>query len=175
MNRFTTLALSDNAKPPGLSMVGGEIYVETSRGDRGFRVETPHGVAVDLGTRFDVEVRARGTSVLVAEGAVEVATDAGTARARENEEALLARRTSPPAVRARGTRDLVRRLAWTEALGQKRAAQLSLLEEFDGPRLRPGLSAFAGGEAFLWNIRGGHLFVQARTEKLAGPWLPRAS
>jgi ferric-dicitrate binding protein FerR (iron transport regulator) len=117
VNRFTTLSLGEEARPPGLSMVGGEVYVETVPADRGLTVETPHGRAAARGTRFAVEVRPAGTTVLVVEGAVEISTADGAGLLGANQEALLARRTGPPG-RAREAHDVDRRLAWTGRFGR---------------------------------------------------------
>jgi hypothetical protein len=115
LNRFTTLTLGRKAGRPGLSMVGGEVYVETSPRDSGFTVETPHGRAVDLGTRFDVEVDRTGTTVLVVEGRVRASTDVGADEVAPGREVLLSRRKSPPGP-VRRTADLRRRLAWADGL-----------------------------------------------------------
>jgi hypothetical protein len=122
VNRWTTLTLGEKPHPPGLSMVGGEVYVETVPADRGFWVETPHGRAVDLGTRFGVDVELNGTLVVVAEGEVEASTDRGRAEVGAGKEVRLARRTSPPEP-VREATDLERRLAWVSPL--KRGKGLS--------------------------------------------------
>jgi hypothetical protein len=116
VNRFTTLTLEKRAKPPGLSALGGEVYVESVPADKGFRVETPHGRATALGTGFGVEVERTGTTVLVVEGRVEVATDAGEVEIPAGREARLARRTSPPEG-MREAKDVARRLGWTGEFG----------------------------------------------------------
>jgi ferric-dicitrate binding protein FerR (iron transport regulator) len=92
LNRFTTLTLGEGAGPPGLEIVGGEVYVETVPADRGFRVETPHGRVVDLGTRFVVDVAVHSTTVVCAEGKVEASTDGGRASLARGELVRLARR-----------------------------------------------------------------------------------
>ena len=113
-NQWTTLAVRTADDVPSVDLVAGEVYVETVKRDVGFRVETPHGRAVDLGTRFGVQVdRVRGTTVVVAEGRVEASTEGGSAAVRADEEVLLVRRTMPPGA-VREARDVDKRLAWVE-------------------------------------------------------------
>jgi len=97
VNRFTTFTLARTERAPGLDMIGGEVYVETAKADIGFWVATPHGTAVDLGTRFGVRAEARrGTTVTVVEGAVEASTDKAGVTVRERQEVILARKVLAP-------------------------------------------------------------------------------
>jgi hypothetical protein len=114
-------------------MVGGEVYVETVPADRGFTIETPHGRVIDLGTRFGVDAELHGTTVVVVEGRVEAATDAGSVEVGEGREVRLARRTSPPE-EVREAHDLERRLAWAEASGLAKGPvrEVVFRDGFDG-------------------------------------------
>ena len=118
VNRFTTLTMTTDGAP-GIELIGGEVYVEVADADTGFWVETSRGRAVDRGTRFGVKDGAGGTTVVVAEGAVEASTDQGSRTLSEDQEVLLVRRTSLPGA-VRRARNLERRLAW--ALGGALAA-----------------------------------------------------
>jgi hypothetical protein len=113
LNRFTTLGvdLAEASLLPCVSLVGGEVYVETAANDVGFAVETPHGTAVDHGTRFVVNVKLNRTAVAVAEGSVSAWTDVGSVSLGENQEVLLVRRHSPPGT-VRRIWDMSKRLAW---------------------------------------------------------------
>ena len=116
LNHFTTLTIARTDKAVGLSMVGGEVYVETVEADVGFWVETPHGKAVDLGTRFGVDARSNRTTVTTVEGSVEASTDEASVTVREHEEVLLLRRTSPPGA-VRKARGIAKRFSWVEGFG----------------------------------------------------------
>ena len=111
VDRFTTGSMCRADAANGLSLVGGRVFVEVADGDEGFTVETPHGRAVDLGTRFGVEVELRKTDVLVAEGRVEAATDAGSVEVTAGRQTVLLRRTSPPTP-TRPAPDLEKRFSW---------------------------------------------------------------
>jgi hypothetical protein len=132
VNHWTTLALHEEARPPGLSMVAGEVYVETVPADRGFAVETPHGRAVDLGTRLGVDVERFGTKVLVVEGRARASTEKGTVELDPGREVVLARRTAPPGP-VREARDLERRLAWADGLRGIVRERLLLADDFERP------------------------------------------
>jgi len=132
VNHWTTLTVASRDGRPGLTVIGGEVYVETAKRDAGFTVATPHGLAVDLGTRFGVDVKGHGTRVVCVEGSVEASTDAGAARLAQRQEVLIARRTSPPG-RVREARDLKARLAW--ATSTTRVSDgLVALYRFGGPK-----------------------------------------
>jgi hypothetical protein len=118
VNRWTTLTLSEERAAPGLSMVGGDIFVETVPAHRGFTVETPHGRAVDLGTRFGVDVEAVRTTIVVIEGKVEASTDAGEVEIGQAQGSVLTRLTGRPEA-PRAVRDASDRFAWTEGLRQE--------------------------------------------------------
>ena len=124
VNRFTTLSMGTGVTPPTLSVVGGEIYVEATKADRGFSVETPHGRVVDLGTRFGINVKQPGTTVIVVEGSVDASTDAGSTRVKERQEVLLARRALPPG-KVRAAANIRKRLAW--AIGDSHDAVPGLI------------------------------------------------
>jgi hypothetical protein len=111
VNHWTTVTFASDAPTYGLALVAGEVYAEVTPADRGFAIETPHGRAVDLGTRFGVKTTAGGTTVVVVDGTVEASTDVGTVRLASDQEVLLARRTSPPG-KVGEARDLDRRLSW---------------------------------------------------------------
>jgi hypothetical protein len=144
VDHFTTLALDAGAGAgaPGLSMVGGEVYVETVPADGGFFVETPHGRATDLGTRFGVDADPHGTTVLCLEGRVEASTDEGTAEVGAGQEVRLARRTGPPGP-VRDRADAEARFAWAEGLGKKPAAPAAKAASAGSPVV---LYAFGEGE-----------------------------
>ena len=130
LNRFTTITFGRREAAPGFAMAGGEAYVDTAKRDAGFWVETPHGLAVDLGTRFGVDAKGNRTLVAVVEGEVEASTDEGTAKLDAEHEVLLVRRTSPPGM-VRRVRNLQKRFAWTDEVGggrEPRVAQASLDE-----------------------------------------------
>ena len=139
INHWTTLTFATDDATPGVSLVGGEVYVEVAKRDTGFFVETPHGRARDLGTRFGVESARSGTVVRVVEGAVEGATDEGAARVEAGQQVLLARRTSPPGP-VQTSRDMDRKLAWAKRGGAKEL----FAEDFD--RLRSLRGRFAVGK-----------------------------
>lgn len=128
VDEFTTLGLDWDAELArgGLSISAGRIYVETVE-DRGFYVETPHGRIVALGTRFGIETEIEGTTVVVAEGKVGVATGAGRAEVGTGEEVLLARWTIAPGP-VRKARDLDARIAWTRGLKGARTIALAKRE-----------------------------------------------
>ena len=128
LNRFTTLAFAPLRPTPVVEMVGGEVFVEIEKKDAGFAVDTPHGSAVDLGTRFGVVVKPAGTTVVVVEGSVAASTDNGEARVGGRQQVLLARRTSPPG-RIQEARDLERRFTWTEFGSRRRT--VSFTDAFD--------------------------------------------
>jgi hypothetical protein len=133
VNGSTALSLVAGEGAPGVSLDRGEVYVETVPADKGFRVETPHGRIVDLGTRFGVETEiGRGTTVVVAEGKVEASTEAGKVGLETNQEVLLARLTSPPG-EVREARDLENRLAW--ATGAVPAPRVLLAEDFENAKM----------------------------------------
>ena len=114
MNRFTTLTVDRVDETPRLDMVGGEVFVSIKGAqDRGFCVHTPHGTAIDLGTRFGVEAKRNATVVVVAEGSVKAVTEKGDAELQKNQEVSLLARSLPPS-RVRAARNLERRLAWTK-------------------------------------------------------------
>jgi hypothetical protein len=115
MNRFTTLSVAAREKAPLVDMAGGEVFVEIVPRDAGLCVATPHGRAVDLGTRFGVDADAKRTVVVVAEGSVSASTDAGSADLGAGQEVSLTGRTARPGA-VRPARDLERRLAWTRAM-----------------------------------------------------------
>lgn len=133
VNRWTTLTIDEKPNPPGLSMVGGEVYVEIGAHDKGFWVKTPHGRAVDLGTKFGVEVKRSGTTVIVAEGKVEASTREGRAELATGEEVLLARWTSPPEP-VRRAQKLDKRLAWARrgSLSGRPRRAVMFADGFDG-------------------------------------------
>lgn len=136
VNRWTTLALSavEGTRTPLVGLVGGEVYVEVSPADRGFAVETPHGRAVDLGTRFAVEVKPAGTTVVVVEGSVRASTDAGEAELMANQEVFLVGRASRPG-RVRTVKELDNRLAaWTAGFKSPvaKAPLWRLVDDFEG-------------------------------------------
>jgi ferric-dicitrate binding protein FerR (iron transport regulator) len=128
VNRSTHLALAEAKAPPGLSITGGEVYVEAATRDTGFRVETPHGRVVDLGTRFTVAIGVRGSLVAVVEGKVRASTDAGAADLAADQQVVLARRDGPPGT-VRRARDLARRLAWTRAVSKPTGETLLLARD----------------------------------------------
>ena len=111
LNHFTTVTVARADGAYGLTMVGGEVYVDTAPRDKGFWTDTPHGHVVDLGTKFGIDARKRGTSVVVVEGSVEAATDAGAVRVEDNHEAILVSRVVAPRP-PRPVRDVATRLAW---------------------------------------------------------------
>jgi hypothetical protein len=143
VNRFTTLtvATTEAAAVPVVSMVGGEVYVETVPPDAGFRVKTPHGAVVDLGTRFAVQVKLRGTTVTVVSGSVEASTDAGSTVVAANQEVLLAHRVGP----VRVVTDTRSRLGWVDALRERY-------------RFDPQRRTTVGG---VWRLTSAGLVVQA--------------
>jgi hypothetical protein len=148
VNRWTTLTLAEEATPPGLSMVGGEVYIETVPQDRGFRVETPHGRALDLGTRFGVETGIHATTIVCVKGRVEASTDGGRVELGDGQEVRLARRTAPPGV-VRDARDLDRRLAWAtgDAVKPRAASDDILLTARDGRLVGSDWRLVRDGEA----------------------------
>jgi ferric-dicitrate binding protein FerR (iron transport regulator) len=77
MNRLTTLTMARGGAAPLVDMSGGEVFVEIAARDAGFCVATPHGRAVDLGTRFGVGADRDRTVIVVTEGLVTASTDAG--------------------------------------------------------------------------------------------------
>jgi len=111
VNRFTIITIGKGDDAPVIELVAGEIYIETTPEDSGFTVTTPHGRAVDIGTRFGVEVKRNRTSVLVAQGTVLAATDAGEVTVRDRQETILVSRIAPPR-KPRAVRDSDARLAW---------------------------------------------------------------
>jgi hypothetical protein len=132
VNRFTTLTFP-RADRTGISMIGGEVYAEVADEDTGFFVETRHGRATDLGTRFGVEAERAGTTVVVVEGRVEASTDAGKVALKANQEVLLARRTLPPG-RVRRAAQLDRKFAWTKR-GARARATAAFFDDFEGSPL----------------------------------------
>jgi hypothetical protein len=122
VNRFTTIELVRGAGPPALSVVGGDVYADTSEEDRGFRIDTPHGWAVVLGTKLAVEVRRFGTTVLVVEGAVEAATEKGSVRLGAGQGLRLSARDAEPGP-AETVHDIEKRLAWALGAPAVRAPQ----------------------------------------------------
>jgi len=136
INRFTSVAFVA-AAPPAVSMTGGELYVETVPADRGFTVETPHGLVRDLGTRFGVDSGPLGTTVCVLEGKAEISTEAGRTEILAGQEAVLARRTSPPGP-AKDSRDAESRFAWAREKGPQTRSAVRLVyltEDFEDPQL----------------------------------------
>jgi hypothetical protein len=115
MNRFTTLSVDVRDKTPLVDVAGGEVFVEITPEDVGLCVATPHGRAVDLGTRFGVDADAKRTVVVVTEGSVSASTDAGSADLEAGQEVSLTGRNARPGA-VRPARDLERRLAWAKAM-----------------------------------------------------------
>ena len=133
VNRFTTFTLSKRAGPPGLALVGGEVYIETSKADSGLYVDSPHGRATDIGTRFDVTAKKTGTTVLVVEGEVRASTDNGDANVATDHEVLLVRRTSPPGFVRRAS-NAKKRVAWATSVKPKvdiRVASMGLVALYE--------------------------------------------
>ena len=165
MNRFTTITCAGNGVP-GVSMVGGEVYVEVSERDTGFRVETPQGSTVDLGTRFAVGVkRVTGTKVLVAEGSVEVGNTVGRAVVGEDQTVdLPSTRMAPGAVRP--ARDVDARLSWAYELSGDARQRLTRASFVRGMIaywcFDEGVGSYAG------NALGDHL----RGRLLGASWVP---
>ncbi len=119
MNRFTTLAMARGDAAPLVDMSGGEVFVEIAARDTGFCVATPHGRAVDLGTRFGVGADRDRTVIFVTEGLVTASTDAGSADIGAGEEVALTGLGALPGT-VRPARDLGSRLAWTKAFSPAR-------------------------------------------------------
>jgi len=115
VNRFTTLTVVSREKAPLVDIAGGEVFVAIAPDDAGFCVATPHGRAVDLGTRFGVDADVKRTVVVVTEGSVSASTDAGTAELTAGQEVALVGKGARPGT-VRPARDLERRLAWTKTM-----------------------------------------------------------
>ena len=67
--------------PNAIALHVGEVYVATE-GAASFRVETPHGLVTDIGTRFLVSSDDDRLEVAVRDGQVELATPARTLRSK---------------------------------------------------------------------------------------------
>ena len=119
ISRFTTLAMARGDAAPLVDMSGGEVFVEIAARDTGFCVATPHGRAVDLGTRFGVGADRDRTVIVVTEGLVTASTDAGSADIGAGEEVALTGLGALPGT-VRPARDLGSRLAWTKAFSPAR-------------------------------------------------------
>jgi hypothetical protein len=121
VNQFTAASIGRETKPPGVSVTRGEVYAETVPADKGFHISSPHGRAVDLGTRFGLRAEAARTTVGVVEGRVEASTRAGRAEIKSGQEVVLAALDRPPGpVRDRGA--LAERYAWARELREEDGA-----------------------------------------------------
>lgn len=115
----------------------GEVYCEVAEAAKGkFAVVTEHVRVTDLGTRFGVDVGARGTLVTVAEGEVEARNDHGSVVVSENQQSRTGSVRAAPG-EAKDV-DSAKALAW--ALEGKLAGapgwQVAIAEDFSA--VRPG-------------------------------------
>jgi transmembrane sensor len=72
LNTNTAVDLQFDEAQRQLTLLRGEILIETARDRRQFRVVTPQGVITPLGTRFNVRIDQGQTRVAVTTGRVEV-------------------------------------------------------------------------------------------------------
>jgi len=187
LNRFTTAGLSARKGPAaGAFLVGGELYIETSKEDRGFAVETPHGRAVAAGTRFGVEAQPAGTTVVVAEGRVTASTDVGGVDLGPGYEVRLPALGSIPDT-VRRVRNIEQRFAWAKDLGPKPAGRVSegllvlyLFSEGQGNAVHDvsgtgePVDLVLSGTSFAWLPGGGLSFRRADHDTIASsPAAPR--
>ncbi len=84
LNTDTALTLDYDISQRSVTLLQGEIFVETAADERPFRVETVNGHAVPLGTRFGVRVQDDQTHVSVTAGEVAV-----TPRLRPEEQVIV--------------------------------------------------------------------------------------
>ncbi len=82
LNTDSAADVSLSADQRRVRLIAGELLVTTARDRRPFRVDTRHGAAHALGTRYSVRVDDGGTDVAVFDGAVRVEPRRATASAR---------------------------------------------------------------------------------------------
>jgi ferric-dicitrate binding protein FerR (iron transport regulator)/tricorn protease-like protein len=118
VDRFTEMECArEEDKPLGVSLTSGGLYAETVSADKGFWVETPKGRVVDFGTRFTIEIKDDGVHIVVAEGKVEVSTDAGRMEVLAGNEVVLRGRDATPG-EVKAVVNVDDRLAWAAGLRQ---------------------------------------------------------
>ena len=72
LNTDTALTLDYDTRQRLVTLLQGEIFIQTALDERPFRVKTPNGYAAPIGTRFGVRIQGDQTHVSVAAGKVAV-------------------------------------------------------------------------------------------------------
>lgn len=174
-----------------IQLDSGRCFAEMKEGKTGLRIETPAGEALDLGTKFAVEVpSSEEMSVHVFDGEVEVSDGASTTRLNEGEGLMVEKAGTqrvvaesslfiPHVPKSSGALGGFLHWSFDEAGGTRVAAQGSLAgrglangELIDGPEFVPGVR----GHAVSLNgtnqwVKTGHPGISGNRDRTVACWI----